>query len=136
MVVISQSNPPKKRSKQFDWETLPLSKWNSTTFRAYIDHLNMEKFGQAIIYTGATIKITNKLLKQNYEEFGKEAVKLFIEESVAGYAGNFSYPTIAFPIMIRFNKARLMPSCVARSKQMEAQQTGEVSEQVNAEEVW
>lgn len=126
---------PRKRSKQFNWETLPLDEWNSTTFRVYLDHLNLEANGMETLEyilqdtkRNGIVRLTNIGLKRASEKYGKLELKLFLELCVANQKTNKTYPTVNYPFMERFMFQKYMPMAIEqaekeRNKQEEVEQT-------------
>lgn len=124
--LIKPKKKPKKRapSKQFNWRELPIDEWNSTTFRTYLDHLNMTKFGIGTLEhvlaktrVDAITRITNISLKQTFEKYGKAETKRFLELAVEKYKGSIDYPTATFPFILRFNLDSLMPKAIKEVQQ-------------------
>lgn len=97
-----------------NWETCPIEKWNGTTFRNYIKHLNVQRFGIPSV-TGS-VQIENSQIKNFTKEYGNEVTKRFVEECVKTYSGNNpQYPTVNFMFMIRYMKERNLPKVLGET---------------------
>ncbi|MEH7464599.1 hypothetical protein V7166_21820 [Bacillus thuringiensis] len=98
-----------------DWRNLPLEKWNGTTVREYINHLNVEKFG--IPATTNSIRRENAMVSAMIKAEGIEAVKEFVEICVESYKGTEQYPTVNFGFMYSFMKAQHLPKILNKQLQ-------------------
>lgn len=90
-----------------DFTSCPIDKWNGTTFRNYIKHLNVEKYGVPSITNN--VMIENSMIKNFTKEYGNGVAKQFVEECVKVHKGNDNYPTVNFGFMIRFMKESVLP---------------------------
>lgn len=99
-----------------DFNNLPLEKWNSTTIREYIKHLNIERFGiPAVTFN---VRQENGMISKFIKEYGIETTKAFVEECVKSYRPNPNYPTVNFATMYSYMKAYELPRVM--KKQFEA----------------
>jgi hypothetical protein len=89
-----------------DHMNLPLEKWNSTTFKEYLKHLNYERFGVKPVLGNP--KIENIQINNLCKEYGKEVVKLFIEESVSKYPASSQYPSCNWYFMFTFMRTKVL----------------------------
>jgi hypothetical protein len=90
-----------------DFTTCPIDKWNGTTFREYIKHLNIEKNGVPSITNN--VMVENSMIKNFTKEYGNVVAKQFVEECVKNHKGNDRYPTVNFSFMVRFMKESVLP---------------------------
>lgn len=97
-----------------DFRNLEIKEWNATTFREYMKHLNIERFG--IPCVSNNIRVENAMLSQMIKEFGKEVTKEFIEECVKRYRPSAGYPTVNFITMYRFMRAYELPRVLDRRR--------------------
>lgn len=104
-----------KKIDSKDFRTLPVEKWNATTFREYINYLNTERFG--IPSVTFNIRQENGMISTFVKQYGKETTKLFIEECVRVYRPNANYPTINFAGMYSFMKGYELPRVLKRQQE-------------------
>ena len=97
----------KKKIDYKNYKELELEKWNATSFREYAKDLNIQKFGVPCITNN--IRQENAVISNMIKEFGREAVKRFIEVSIERYRPNMQYPTINIMTMYSFGKAYELP---------------------------
>lgn len=109
-----------------DFKNLPLEKWNGTTVRAYVSHLNEERFGVPAVTMNVAKE--NAVIKRMVQEYGIETVKAFCEQCVKSYRPNAQYPTVNFFSMYSFMKGYELP------KVMKAKQEKSKLEQIKAEQ--
>jgi hypothetical protein len=96
----------KNGAKSKDWRNLPVEKWNATTFREYLKHLHMERFG--IPYVTNSYGAEGRMLKNTWEEYGKPATKRFIERCIEEYKPKAEYPGVSYGFMYSYMRERVM----------------------------
>lgn len=90
-----------------DFNNLPLDKWNSTTVREYVKHLNICRFGiPAVTFN---VRQENGMISKFVKEYGIETTKAFVEACVKNYRPNPNYPTVNFATMYSYMKAYELP---------------------------
>ena len=97
----------KTRVDTKDWQNLPLERWNATTYREYLKHLHRKRYG--IPYVTNNHAIEGRFLKNTWEEYGKLALKRFIEICFDEYKPTAKYPGLNFGFMYSYMRARIMP---------------------------
>jgi len=98
-----------------DFRNLPLEKWNGTTVRAYVSHLNEEKFGIPCI--SKSVQMENSAIKRLKDEFGIEVVKEFVEACVSYYKPTPAYPTVNFAFMYSYMKEYELPKVLKKRQE-------------------
>ncbi|PEA53458.1 hypothetical protein CON64_18625 [Bacillus pseudomycoides] len=107
-----------------DWRNLPQEKWNGTTIREYINHLNVEKFG--IPAVSNNVRRENAMIAAMIKAEGIEVVKEFVEVCVTSYKGSEQYPTVNFGFMYSFMKAQYLPKIL--NKQLQKSKLQQIKE--------
>lgn len=93
-----------------DFENIPLELWKTTTFRAYCEHLNLLKFGMKSITRN--IQGENAQMSRDIKQYGREAVKKFIEICIAEWTGNQNFPTASYSQLRVIKLEQTMPRAV------------------------
>ncbi|WDS60598.1 hypothetical protein BC7_00001 [Bacillus phage BC-7] len=71
-----------------NWKATPISKWNATTARAYLQCLTRHKF--KMDYISDNIRQENALISQFIKAHGREVLKEFIRDCVKDYTATNS----------------------------------------------
>lgn len=100
-----------KKVSTKDWRNLPIEKWNTTTFTAYLEHLTKEKFGVTYEPTGGGSKAQRwsrekGMMKNALTKYGAEVLRRFIEICVEEYRANPQYPYASFAFMYSYMSDR------------------------------
>lgn len=108
------------------WKSCPVSKWNSTTFRDYMNACTKAKF--KIEYSCGNVRQENAMISAFVKKHGREVTKEFIYSCMKTYKGNKQYPIPSFHFMITYMKDGHLPAILykrhqeeERRKELEAQ---------------
>lgn len=87
--------------KTDNWRELPIEKWNTRTYQAYLTHLTEEHFGVTYEPTGGGSKQMRYsrelgMIKNAQEKYGNHVVKRFIERCISEYHPKPEYPYVSF----------------------------------------
>lgn len=109
-----------------NWKACPLSNWNSTTFRDYMNAYCKAKF--KIEYACGNVRQENAMISSFVKKHGREVTKEFIYACMKTYKGNRQYPIPSFHFMITYMKDGHLPAILykraqeeERRKELEAQ---------------
>lgn len=83
-----------------DYENLPIELWNTTTFMAYLDNLNMIHFKQTP--RTLNLKLTRVRLKADLDAYGNEIIKKWMELAIKDWGGSSRFPTAAYNQLRQF----------------------------------
>ena len=97
----------KEKINTKDFNNCPIDKWNGTTFREYVKHLNQQKYG--IPCVSNNVAVENSMIKNFVKEYGNEVAKSFFEECLKTHIGTDQYPTCNIGFMISYMKASVLP---------------------------
>jgi hypothetical protein len=107
--------PPAK-----DWQARHIDDWNAHTFYAYLRDMHRE-IRQLDYFAARGLKVDLSLIKQDYEAYGKIALKLFIEQALKEYKGTAKYMICTYNFMHTYMMAQVMPKIqVQEARQEEA----------------
>lgn len=98
-----------------EWWKVDESLWNTTTFLAYVEHLNKQKFGKAPI--NASLQTLRAIMKKDMERFGNTALRIFLEMAVADYRSNMRYPTLSYSQARLLYMERFMSVAIEKAQQ-------------------
>ncbi|WLG15340.1 hypothetical protein [Enterococcus phage PEF7b] len=98
-----------------EWWKVDESLWNTTTFLAYVEHLNKQKFGKAPI--NASLQTLRAIMKKDMERFGNTALRIFLEMAVADYRSNMRYPTLSYSQARLLYMERFMSVALEKAEQ-------------------
>lgn len=98
-----------------DWRNAPLELWNTSTFLAYVEHLNQQKFGK--IPVNASLQTLRAIMKKDMERFGNTALRIFLEMAVADYRSNMRYPTLSYSQARLLYMERFMSVAIEKAQQ-------------------
>jgi len=124
--LFKELNTKQKTAIRKDWRACPISRWNSTTARAYLTDCAKAKF--KCEYVCNNIRQENALISQFIKQYGRVALKDFIYASMKSYKGNKQYPYPTFNFMYSYMRERELPQIIwkiqqaeERAKELEAQ---------------
>jgi hypothetical protein len=106
-----------KLAPAWDWQSRDINDWNTTTFRSYLQHTHEQRFG--IAYVSRSIKVEAGMLSQAIKQYGKEALKEFIDECFLEYKPSPQYPSLTFGFMYSYMRERIMPKVLAEMARKE-----------------
>lgn len=98
-----------------EWWKVDESLWNTTTFLAYVEHLNKQKFGKVPI--NASLQTLRAIMKKDMERFGNTALRIFLEMAVADYRSNMRYPTLSYSQARLLYMERFMSVAIEKAQQ-------------------
>lgn len=101
-----------------EWWKVDESLWNTTTFLAYVEHLNKQKFGKVPI--NASLQTLRAIMKKDMERFGNTALRIFLEMAVADYRSNMRYPTLSYSQARLLYMERFMSVALEKAEQKAA----------------
>ena|SRR5690625_103010 len=135
--------------KTNDWRNLPIEKWNTTTFTAYLEHLTKEKFGVTYEPTGGGSKAQRwsrekGMMKNALTKYGPEVLRKFIEICIAEYHAKPQYPYASFAFMYSYMSDRFARAEAAVKREQERLEMAErdtvrqdgLSDSSNIDEEW
>lgn len=99
------------------WRACPLSKWNATTARSYLQCLTQHKF--KMDYISDNIRQENALISQFIKAHGREVLKEFIRDCVKDYTPTKKYPFVTFGFMYTYQRKHILPAILFRKTQEE-----------------
>ena len=109
-----------------DWTLCPLSKWNATTARSYLQCLTQHRF--KMDYISDNIRQENAIISQFIKQYGREVLKEFIRDCVKNYNPTKQYPIVTFGFMYTYQRKHILPAIIKkrqtqeeRLKELEAQ---------------
>lgn len=126
----------RKKPKTADWRNLPIEKWNSTTFHAYLADLNEEKYGVEYVpfgkgSVGQRWSVEKRNIKLEIEKKGPEVVKAFIDECFANHRQNPNYPVLAWGFMYSYKR-----DLMAKAQSRVQKQAKREPEETEVDEDW
>lgn len=98
-----------------DWRNAPLELWNTSTFLAYVEHLNQQKFGKVPV--NASLQTLRAIMKKDMERFGNTALRIFLEMAIADYRSNMRYPTLSYSQARLLYMERFMSVAIEKAHQ-------------------
>lgn len=98
-----------------DWRNAPLELWNTSTFLAYVEHLNQQKFGKVPV--NASLQTLRAIMKKDMERFGNTALRIFLEMAIADYRSNMRYPTLSYSQARLLYMERFMSVALEKAEQ-------------------
>jgi len=101
--------PPAK-----DWQARNISDWNAQTFLAYLRAKHEEKYSSP--YIGKPIPQESKLIKNMYEQYGRELTKEFIDACFLQYRPSGEYLGVNFHFMYTYMREYALPRLLQRSR--------------------
>ncbi|SET43196.1 hypothetical protein SAMN05216389_11153 [Oceanobacillus limi] len=118
------------RTKSTDWRNLPLDKWNTLTFHAYLSDKHEEMFGvEYVPYRGwqAEKGLIGNLIgtKTKGAKYDKAIVKRFIDEAMSEYKPTRQYPGTSFGWLYTYRKQtwqRVLAEVQRKEERKEAQE--------------
>lgn len=116
-----------------DWEALPTELWNATTVQAYLNRLNLIKYGVEPVVVG--VKRNNTFIKKDLDNYGAIVLRKFLRAAVKAYSGNKAYPTLSYAQAMLLYGERLLPPLVSEHKALE-KATGKTVDQSEEEIEW
>lgn len=109
-----------------NWRACPLSKWNATTVRSYLQCLTQVRFKMG--YISDNIRQENAIISQFIKQYGREVLKEFIRDCVKEYKPTKKYPIVTFGYMYTYQRKHILPAIIKkrqaqeeRLKELEAQ---------------
>lgn len=109
-----------------DWENREVADWNTTTFQCYLIHLHQKYYNLPYIpFKGGWIA-EKKLIKADYEQFGKQAVKEMIDAAFNEYKPSPSYPNLSYGFIYSYMKGRLLPKILKAKQEQEKVQARKI----------
>ncbi|AXF39875.1 hypothetical protein BMBphi_gp027 [Bacillus phage vB_BthS_BMBphi] len=109
-----------------NWKACPLSKWNATTVRSYLQCLTQHRF--KMDYISDNIRQENAIISQFIKQYGREVLKEFIRDCVKDYTPTQKYPIVTFGFMYTYQRKHILPAIIKkrqaqeeRLKELEAQ---------------
>lgn len=119
------------------WRTLPLDKWNTTTFTAMLSELTREKYGVEYAPGSGGSKTARwsrekGMLKNAQGRYGNAVLRKFIELCLEEYRPKPDYPYVPFSFMVayqdrNFAKAQAEVAKENRVKEAESSVNGGLS---------
>lgn len=127
-----------------DWRSLPLDRWNVTTFHAYIVDRTSELYGVDYAPGGGGSKSARwsrekGMLKQAQGTYGNAVLRKFIDLCHANYTPKREYPYPAFTFMYAYQDRLFAQAqtAIAEEKRREGALTGvEERAKALADEDW
>jgi hypothetical protein len=123
------------------WRTLPIEKWNTTTYHAFLADLNREKYGvdYAPFGMGSVSqrwRTEKGQLKNAQGQYGNKVLRKYIEICFDKHRPNSEYPCLAWGFMFAYMRNELAQAQaeVAREARR-AQQEAEVNGGMSADEL-
>ncbi|MHA4153246.1 hypothetical protein [Bacillus cereus] len=101
-----------------DFRSLPIEKWNVTTFREYLKHEHEERY--KIPYVTRSYAMEGRMLKMSLAEYNQEVLKRFIDACFADYKPTREYPGLNFAFMYSYMRSRLLPRVLEEIRRKEA----------------
>lgn len=83
-----------------DHEALPIELWNTSTFMAYLDYLNMIHFKETP--KNLNVKLTRIRMKADMDAYGNEVIKKWLELAIKDWGGSSHFPTAAYNQLRQF----------------------------------
>jgi len=112
------------------WKATPISKWNSTTFRDYMNACTLAKF--KIPYECGNVRQENAMISAFIKKHGREVTKEFIYSCMKTYKGNKQYPIPSFHFMLTYMKDGNLPAILYK-RQQEEERRKELEAQKNVD---
>lgn len=99
------------------WRACPVSKWNATTVRSYMNACTERKW--KIPYECGNIRQENAMISAFMKKHGREVTKEFIYSCMKDYKSNKEYPIPSFRFMITYMKDGHLPAILYKRAQEE-----------------
>lgn len=115
-----------------NWRACPLSKWNATTVRSYLQCLTQVRF--KMDYISDNIRQENAIISQFINQYGRKVLKEFIRDCVKNYKPTKQYPIVTFGFMYSFQRKHILPRILKRHQE-EADRLRELEDQKNVQVV-
>ncbi|WDS60544.1 hypothetical protein BC6_00029 [Bacillus phage BC-6] len=116
-----------------NWRACPVSKWNATTVRSYLQCLTQHRF--KMDYISDNIRQENAIISQFIKQYGREVLKEFIRDCVKDYKPTKQYPIVTFGFMYTYQRKHILPAIIKkrqaqeeRLKELEAQKEMEFTD--------
>lgn len=95
-----------------NWRELPIEKWNTTSFHAYLIDRNLEAYGATYVPFGhgpiSRRWVQEKgQIKQAIQKHGNDVVKLYIDKCFVNHKFNPQFPVLSFGFMYTYMRNEL-----------------------------
>lgn len=124
-----------------DWRNLPIEKWNTTTFHAYLIDMNKEQynvtyepFGKGSVQKRWSLE--KGQLKNAINKYGAEVIREYIDRCFASHKLNPEYPTLSFGFMFSYMRKELSQAEVAVSKRKAREEVANKNENTEVDDEW
>jgi hypothetical protein len=101
--MAKEKLPPAK-----DWQARKIDDWNAHTFYAFLRDKHRE-IRQLDYFAARGLKVDLSLLKQDYEKYGKEALRAFIEQALREYKSTPKFMIATYQFMHTYMMVQIMP---------------------------
>lgn len=125
-ITYNDLNGKQRIEVRKNWRACPVSKWNATTVRAYLQCLTQHRF--KMDYISDNIRQENAIISQFIKQYGREVLKEFIRDCVKDYKPTKQYPIVTFGFMYTYQRKHILPAIIKkrqaqeeRLKELEAQ---------------
>lgn len=124
-----------------DWRNLPIDKWNTTTYTAYLEHLTKENVGVTYEPTGGGSKgqrwsREKGMMKDAQARYGSAVVKRFIELCFDRHKPKPKFPYPSFTFMYSYMSDQFPVAEQAVAKAEKRLQEAERSDSDKVDENW
>lgn len=117
-----------------DWKARSIQDWNAHTFYAYLRDMHKEIRG-VDYFAAKGVRVDMSLIKQTYEELGKEITKDFITQALRQYKPRGNFKVCTFMFMYTYMRATIVPTLQERKEIEETGINFEGDTQENYEEM-
>lgn len=111
-----------------DWQARRIEDWNAQTFLAYLRAKHEERLSTQ--YIGKPIAMESKLIKNMYEQYGRELTKEFIDACFLQYKPSGGYSGVNFHFMYTYMREYVLQRLLQRKRSeavaMPAQDVGAI----------
>lgn len=72
-----------------------------------------------------------RLIKSDFEQYGKQEIKGLIEEAFKEYKPTPQYPNLTYGFISTYMKSRILPRIIAKKQQQEKTKTYKINQEVD-----
>lgn len=102
------------KPKSYEWQRLPITKWNTRSFQAYLKDIHKETYG--IDYVTRSIRMEAGMIKNFINEHGPEVLREFIDECFKRHKPTKQYPGLSFWFAYTYLRSQYLPRVLSRRR--------------------